>query len=53
MQKWEKMYYKVFRAVSETLDMLGEQNYGSAKQRLVQLQKELEEYYIEHDENAQ
>ena len=42
-----RMYAHLFNAVTDALEELAQQNYGAARQLLVQAQQECEELYLD------
>ena len=43
---YEKMYHLLFNAITDALEQLEQQNYGSAKDLLIAAQQQAEEIYI-------
>ena len=43
---YEKMYYKLFNAVSDAIEALEHQQYGTARFVLISAQQETEELFI-------
>ena len=46
MPDYEKMYHLLFNAITDALQQLEQQNYGSAKDLLIAAQQQAEEIYI-------
>ena len=46
MPDYEKMYHLLFNAITDALEQLEQQNYGSAKDLLIAAQQQAEEIYI-------
>jgi len=46
MPDYEKMYHLLFNAITDALEQLEQQNYGSAKDTLISPQQQAEEIYI-------
>ena len=47
---YDKLYYHLFNAVSDALTELEQQNFGRARQILVQAQQACEEEYLNAEE---
>ena len=43
---YEKLYHLLFNAISDALEQMEQQNYGTAKNLLITAQQEAEEIYI-------
>jgi len=50
MDLYKKMYYILFNAITDVLRDLEEQNFGLAKQRLIEGQQQAEEVFLEAEE---
>ena len=50
MEIYKTMYLQLFNAVTDSLEALTAQNFGQAKEILIQAQQDAEEYYMEHGE---
>ena len=50
MDTYKVMYLQLFNAVTDCLEALTAQNFGQAKEILIQAQQDAEEYYMEHGE---
>ncbi len=46
MPDYEKMYLRLFNAITDALTELGENNYGNVADVLRKAQTDVEEYYI-------
>ena len=46
MPDYEKMYYLLFNAITDALEQIEQQNFGSAKDLLIAAQQEAEEIYM-------
>ena len=46
MPDYEKMYHLLFNAITDALEQLEQQNFGSAKDLLIAAQQQAEEIYI-------
>ena len=46
MANYEKMYSTLFNAITDALEQLEQQNFGSAKDLLIAAQQQSEEIYI-------
>ena len=46
MPDYEKMYHLLFNAITDALEQIEQQNYGSAKDLLIAAQQQAEEIYI-------
>ena len=51
MEKYKKMYFGLFNAVSDAIAEIEEQNYGAAKKLLVKAQRNAEEQYLSGEDN--
>ena len=47
MTDYQKLYIGVFNAVTSAIEQLQKQNYGAAKETLIQAQLRAEEFYLE------
>ena len=47
---YHSLYHKMFNAVTDALEMIEAQNFGLAKEQLMQAQKACEEWYMETQE---
>ena len=43
---YEKLYHLLFNAITDALEQMEQQNYGSAKDLLITAQQEVEEIYM-------
>ena len=43
---YEKLYHLLFNAITDALEQMEQQNYGTAKNLLITAQKEAEEIYM-------
>ncbi len=43
---YEKLYHLLFNAITDALEQMEQQNYGSAKDLLITAQQEAEEIYM-------
>ena len=43
---YEKLYHLLFNTITDALEQLEKQNYGTAKETLIAAQQEAEEIYI-------
>ena len=43
---YEKLYHLLFNAITDALEQMEKQNYGTAKKNLIAAQQEAEEIYI-------
>ena len=43
---YEKMYHLLFNAITDALEQMEQQNYGTAKETLIAAQQQAEEIYI-------
>ena len=43
---YEKLYHLLFNAITDALEQMEQQNYGTAKNLLITAQQEAEEIYI-------
>lgn len=50
MNLYKKMYYILFNAMTDALRALEEQNFGLAKQRLINAQQQAEEMFLDAEE---
>ena len=46
MPDYEKMYHLIFNAITDALEQIEQQNFGSAKDLLIAAQQQAEEIYI-------
>ena len=46
MPDYEKMYHLLFNAITDALEQIEQQNFGSAKDPLIAAQQKTEEIYI-------
>ena len=46
MPDYEKMYHLLFNAITDALEQIEQQNFGSAKDLLIAAQQKTEEVYI-------
>ena len=46
MPDYEKMYHLLFNAITDALEQIEQQNFGSAKDLLIAAQQEAEEVYM-------
>ena len=46
MEKYKEMYLLLFNAITDTLEQMEKQNYGSAKEALITVQQKAEEIYM-------
>ena len=46
MTNYEKMYSSLFNAITDALEQIEQQNFGSAKDLLIAAQQKAEEIYI-------
>ena len=46
MANYEKMYSTLFNAITDALEQIEQQNFGSAKELLISAQQQAEEIYI-------
>ena len=46
MPDYEKMYHLLFNAITDALEQIEQQNFGSAKDILIAAQQQAEEIYI-------
>ena len=46
MPDYEKMYHLLFNAITDALEQIEKQNFGSAKDLLIAAQQQAEEIYI-------
>ena len=46
MANYEKMYSSLFNAITDALEQIEQQNFGSAKDLLIAAQQKAEEIYI-------
>jgi len=46
MPDYEKMYHLLFNAITDALEQIEQQNFGSAKNLLIAAQQEAEEIYM-------
>lgn len=50
MPNYQKLYTLLFNAFTDTIEQLNMQNYGNAREIMMQAQKEAEELYLNEDE---
>ena len=50
MPDYKTLYFKLFAAIADAVEDLDARNYGTARTRLVSIQQEAEELYLESDE---
>ena len=43
---YEKLYHLLFNAITDALEQMEQQNYGTAKEALITAQQEAEEIYM-------
>ena len=43
---YEKLYHLLFNAITDALEQMEKQNFGTAKETLIAAQQEVEEIYI-------
>ena len=46
MEDYTKLYHLLFNAITDALEQMNAQNFGSAKETLVSAQKKAEDLYI-------
>ena len=46
MEEYKKMYLLLFNTITDALEQMEQQNYGSAKETLIAAQQQAEEIYI-------
>ena len=46
MEEYKKMYLHLFNAITDALEQMEKQNYGTAKETLIAAQQQAEEIYI-------
>ena len=46
MEEYKKMYLLLFSAITDALEQMEQQNYGTAKDLLIAAQQQTEEIYI-------
>lgn len=51
MQDYHQLYYLLFNKITDALEALEHQNYGTARNLLIQAQQEAEEQFIAHDDS--
>ena len=49
MECYQKLYYRLFNAITDSIEQIEQQNYGSAKDLLILAQQQAEECCIEED----
>ena len=49
---YDKMYTRLFNAVTDALEEMAQQNFGAARQLLVQAQQDCEELYLDAADTA-
>lgn len=47
MPDYHALYFKLFAAIADAVEELEQQNFGTARQRLISAQQEAEEEYLE------
>ena len=47
MECYQKLYYRLFNAITDVIEQIEQQNYGSAKDLLILAQQQAEEYCID------
>ena len=47
---YQKMYYTLFNAMTDALQAMGEQNYGTAREILEKAQQAAEEIFLDAEE---
>ena len=47
MADYERLYQLLFNGVTDAIETIDEQNYGSAREKLISIQQEAENLYIE------
>ncbi len=52
MPNYEKMYYRLFNAATNAVEALAENNYGKAKEILIEAQRAAEEAYLNAEEET-
>ncbi len=50
MPNYQKMYATLFNAITDAVECIQQDNYGTAKEVLIQAQQETEELYISAEE---
>lgn len=50
MPDYRKLYYRLFAGIDRVLQELEEQNYGRAKELLIELEQEAEERFLNDEE---
>lgn len=50
MNIFEKMYFMLFNAITDALNNIQNQNYGTAQEILIKALQKAEEYYISGDD---
>ena len=53
MEIYQKMYYRLFNGVSDALEAIGQQNYGTAAQLLRNTQSECEELFLDDESETE
>ncbi len=53
MADYEKMYFTLFRAITDAIEYIDETNYGTARAVLIEAQQLAEEIYIETAEESE
>ena len=46
---YEKLYHLLFNAITDALEQMEQQNYGTAKETLITAQQEAEEIYMSEE----
>ena len=49
MTDYQKLYTLLFNAITDAVDQIKRQNYGTAKELLIRVQQQAEEIYMEED----
>lgn len=52
MEQYQKPYYTLFNAVTDAVAAMEAQNFGQARQMLVQAQQDCEEWFLSHPEGG-
>ena len=50
MEDYKERYDLLFNAITDAIECIDEQNYGSAKELLIRAQQEAEELYLSFEE---
>lgn len=51
MPDYKALYFKLFAAMADAVEDLEQENYGTAKQRLILAQREAEELYLSAEDS--